>query len=253
MSYFKSDDLLSLPATESTTFNATAIFKTKKGNFSLADDILFIFNIIIGSIGLVGNVFVIIVIIFFTSMHKQLANHFVINQSIIDAVSSLFVIADYISSKSRIAPTLIPNEFASEFYCRVWYNQVLLWGSYLSSTYNLVVLTIERYMKIVHPIFHKNSFSSLKSKLLIVFVWLFGVSFQALYTIPPTRIVNGRCRTVSFWPNDATQQIVAYVIIIVQYFLPLVVFIVAYTKTIRQFLRRAKIHNEQGNYMHVYV
>ena len=246
MSYFKSDSQSSL-ASNNTGFNVTATYQTKINSYSAVGNSLLVVNVLIGSIGLLGNAFVVVVIVCFTSMHKQLANRFVINQSIIDAVSSLFVIA-HIVSKSSTQPTLIPNEFASEFYCRVWYNQVLLWGTYMSSTYNLVVLTIERYMKIVHPIYHKTSFTSLKSKLLILFVWLFGISFLTVYAVPSTRIVEGRCWIVSFWPNDVTQQIVAYLVIVMQYFLPLIVIVVAYTKMIQHFLRRTKIHNQQGKY-----
>ena len=212
----------------------TTKYETKYGsnNFSLADSLLFFVNILFGSIGFVGNTFVIIVIVCFTSMHKQLANHFVINQSFIDAVSSLFVITQIIS-KSTQQPVLIPNEFASEFYCRVWYNQVLLWGTYISSTYNLVVLTIERYLKIVHPILHKTSFTSRKSKILIISVWLFGTLFQTAYGIPTSRIVGTICRTVSFWPNEITQHVVGYLVIIIQYWLPLIIFVLAYTKMIK--------------------
>ena len=213
---------------------------------SLADLLLLIANITIGCIGLIGNTFVVVVIVGFTSMYKQIANFFVINQSIIDAVSSLLAIAQLASS---FAPNivLIPNHFASEFYCRVWQSQLLLWGAYAASTYNLVVLTIERYIKIVHPIAHKNSFTPRRAKFLLLFVWLFGF-LQVSYGIPTTIIIDSSCSTNALWPNEVTQQVVAILFIAIQYWIPLLVFIVSYSKMIRIF-RRIDVHNEKGRFI----
>ena len=198
---------------------------------SLTDQLLIFANIIIGLAGLIGNVFVIIVIFGFTSMHKELTNLFVINQSIIDALSSLLVIAQMVS-QTRPSPTLSPNEFASEFYCRVWYTQLLLWATYVSSTYNLVAVTMERYMKIVYPFIYLTSFNSQRAKTLLTLVWLFGAFFE-LYLIPSSAVVGTSCAAEAMWPDNITHLLVGCLIIVIQYWLPLMVFIGAYTKMIR--------------------
>jgi hypothetical protein len=105
-------------------------------------------NITIGCVGLIGNVFVIVVIMGFTSLYKQLATVFVINQSVIDAASSLFVIAQQTTNFFRIP--VYAGEPASETFCRVWRSQTILWGFFTTSTYNIVALTAERYLKVNH-------------------------------------------------------------------------------------------------------
>ena len=40
-------------------------------------------------------------------------------------------------------------------YFRLWTNHVWLMSFMISSTYNLVMLTFERYIGIIHPIWHK--------------------------------------------------------------------------------------------------
>jgi hypothetical protein len=105
-------------------------------------------TITIGCIGLIGNVFVIVVIMGFTSLYKQLATVFVINQSVIDAASSLFVIAQQTTNFFKIP--VYAGKPASETFCRVWYTQSFMWGLFVSSTYNLVALTVERYLKVNH-------------------------------------------------------------------------------------------------------
>ena len=214
-------------------------------NSSMTNQLLVIANILIGLIGLVGNTFFFVIIVCFTSMHKQLAHIFIVNQSIIDALSASLVIAQMVSELT-LHPILTQNEFASEVYCRVWQTQLFVWSMYTSSKYNLVVLTIERYLKIVHPILHKTSFSLRKAKVLLIFVWLFGIVSEVIYLVPTSRVVGSYCWTEAFWPDVITHQIVGYLIIVVQYWLPLLIFIVAYAKMIKIF-RLARVHaNGQG-------
>ena len=230
-------------ATDLATVNTTSSGKGVESNDSLADLVLLIINITIGCIGLIGNTFVVVVIVGFTSMYKQIANLFVINQSIIDAVSSLLVI---IQMSSSFSPNIVltPNQFASELYCRMWHSQLLLWAAYAASTYNLVSLTIERYLKLIHAHVHKSFFTPRSAKFLILFVWLFGF-LQVSYGIPTTVIIDTKCYTNSLWPNDVIQNVTGYIIIALQYWIPILVFVVAYTKMIR-FFRRVSVSNRSG-------
>ena len=212
---------------------------------SQADQTLIIINIFIGAIGLIGNAFVIIIIVCFTSMYKQLANLFVINQSIIDAFSSLLILITQALAIFGVRPVLAPHEFASELYCRVWRARLILWGTYTASIYNLVMLTLERYLKIVYPILHKTSFSPSKAKILLLSVWLFGFAFEISYSIPTSQVIGSSCMPVSIWPTMLTQQAIGILILCVQYFFPLIIFIVCYTKMIRIFAR-VKVQNGLG-------
>ena len=105
----------------------TNVTSDNETEYSVANQLLIIVNILIGSVGLEDNEFFIglIVINGYSSMHKEIANKIVINQSIINVVSSLLVIVQMVS-QSLPTPALVPNELAGEFYCRVWYTQLLL-------------------------------------------------------------------------------------------------------------------------------
>ena len=46
--------------------------------------------------------------------------------------------------------------FTAELFCRLRLSQFLLWGLMMSSSYNLMAISFERYMAIVHPIWHRN-------------------------------------------------------------------------------------------------
>ena len=207
---------------------------TEGGN-SLADLLLLITNLITGSIGLISNMFVVIVIVRFTSMYKQITNLFIINQSVIDALFSLFVITQM---SSGFAPQIIlfSNEFVSELFCRVWQSQIFLWCAYAASANNLIVLTIERYLKIVHPNVYQSSVTPRRAKILLLLVWLFGF-LQVFYAIPTTAIINSTCWTYTVWPDISTRQFTGLMTIVLQYWIPIFVFIFAYTEIIRVFKR----------------
>ena len=243
------NDLLTM--TSVSQFHRTEVYHTTVNNYrpSQTDSdfilALRVMNIIIGVVGLLANTFVVVVIVCCTKMHKQIANLFVVNQSIIDATSSLFLIAQIASQFKAVK--LVEGELGSEVYCRLWKVQTFLWGFMTSSTYNLIVLTIERYLKIVHPSFYKTAFTRYKAKFLLATVWLFGISFQLCYNVPTTSIVGTSCWSDSNWPNETIQDVMSYVIIGIQYWLPVCVFVFAYGQIIRT-LKRVGHTNNQSKY-----
>ena len=116
----------------------------------------------VGVFGLVSNVYVIIVVALNKSMHKHLTNIYIINQSTIDGLASAILILQTVFQNNAIVNQYTQGNIADEALCRLWYSEFPLWGLMDSSTYNIVALTIERYLAIVHPIWYKTKFSNNK-------------------------------------------------------------------------------------------
>ena len=135
----------------------------------------------IGVIGLLGNLLVVVVIFRFTNLVKKVTCIYIINQSLIDlSVAVLILLAAFIDSRFMPAD----DGVLAQIYCRVWLTQTLQWGFIRSSTVNLMLLSIERYIAVVHPIRYKTSFSKNKVVASLAFVWLFGVTYTAIFVIP---------------------------------------------------------------------
>ena len=183
----------------------------------------------IGSIGVFGNTMVLWVIFSFTSMRRRMTNMFIINQTLVDLVVSLILTAAY---ASKLANTYDLSAPGADILCRLWLSQAFLWGVFMVSTYNLVAVTIERYMKVVHPIVHRNSFTKRKALIVIAAVWIWGLFFTLVTTIPTTKIVYGACWIFSIWPNDAWQRFVGLLTLVVQFFIPVTVMAFAYIRMI---------------------
>jgi len=66
----------------------------------------------------------------------------------------------------------------------------------------VVVITLDRYWKIIHPQHHSKYYCRWVLYAELVLPWLNGVATYLFPAIGTSRIVNGVCLTVSFWPSE---------------------------------------------------
>ena len=236
--------VISSTTNDELAFTIVSSMKNSLGGNTTVEIILLALQIVIGCIGVIANGIIVIIIVGFTSMHKQLGNVFVVNQNIIDCLSSLLLICQ--TSSSFAMPILVEGQLVSEMYCRLWHSGWLHWSLFISSTYNVVVLTIERYLKIVHPIVHKNWFTLRRAKILLAVIWLLGFAFEVAVVVSSTTVRVSQCLIVAVWPNVIIQQMSGCFQATAVYFIPTLVFIFCYSKMIRA-LRRVGPRKESGN------
>jgi hypothetical protein len=196
-------------------------------------------QVAIGLLGFAGNVFVIVVIVRMTKLYKQLAIVFVVSQSVADATSSILLICLKVTNLNAV--TLIDYELRSELYCRMWLSGLFLWVSFQASVYNLVALTIERYLKIVHPIAHKMYFTTCKAAVVLIVVWLVPLLFNGIAVILFSGVRGGVCMVSALWPSRAALLTMGFLTITLTYWLPIIVFVAAYTAMIKRL-----VHREDG-------
>jgi len=72
---------------------------------------------------------------------------------------------------------------------------------------SVVVHTLDRYWKIVHPIHHRNHYHRWMLYVGLVLPWLNGAAIHLFPAFGTTKIVNGRCRTMAFWPSPSMRQV----------------------------------------------
>ena len=114
---------------------------------------------------------------------------YIIHQSAIDAMVSIALMGT-----ARITPLENYHGVLGYMNCFFWQTKIILWILLLCSTYNLVVLTFERYMEIIFPIYHKIHFTKTKAIVSMVSVWIFSVAFDLAGKIPTSYIKDGKCR-----------------------------------------------------------
>ena len=198
---------------------------------------------LISTLGIFGNAVVIFVILHSASMRNKFTNIFILNQSSIDFATSVLIL---------ITKTLnVSNENLSgvggDILCKFWLNELPLWSLMVSSSYSLIAVTIERYIGIVHPIFHHTSFSKTNVIFLASASWWPGPILMLCFMVPTSNVINGSCIIIEI-SNQPLRMASGVTLFVMQYLLPITVFITCYS---RMFIRlRTHVHPEAPNLCH---
>ncbi|KAI0242709.1 Somatostatin receptor type 5 [Lamellibrachia satsuma] len=181
---------------------------------------------LIASIGIVGNALAIFVIAQSSKMRNKFTNILILNQSSIDMATSVCILV--------IKMINFSNENLSglggELYCRLWWTEILLWSLMISSSYTLMVLTLERYLRVVHPFFHHKFVSKKKILAFGGAAWWPGPILMLCFIVPTSGIIDGHCVYNAKLDNETWKKARGVVLIIMQYLLPITVFITCYIR-----------------------
>jgi len=69
-----------------------------------------------------------------------------------------------------------------------------------AAMFGLMVITLERYFKIVHAIAHRKYYRNWMTKVGVALPWIVGASLLLIPSLGTTRIVNGKCVRFGVWP-----------------------------------------------------
>lgn len=206
---------------------------SKEGGAAYVINAAFVLKVIYLAIGLFGffsNIFVVVVIFLHKPMHKQLTNILIMNQGIMDAIVAFFLFfASLFEDDDRVRKT--QGLARDEALCRVWYTKLPMWSLLIASTYGIVAMTFERFLAVVHPIWHKTTFtrSRTMTRLTLALPWVIGPTWNASYMIATAMVTaDGQC-TVYTWPNRDAQMGFGALIFFVQYLFPLSLLAVGYS------------------------
>ena len=75
-------------------------------------------------------------------------------------------------------------------------SELPLWSLMVSSSYSQIAVTIERYIGIVHPMFHHTSFSKKNVIFLAIASWWPGPMLKLCFTVPTSNVINGSCAII---------------------------------------------------------
>ncbi|ELU00899.1 hypothetical protein CAPTEDRAFT_76374, partial [Capitella teleta] len=146
---------------------------------------------LIGLIGVCGNGVVLSVIYRSRKTKKsRLHNAFVVNQTALDLVSSVFLAMTFIY---KMAPTAHMEGSPGLVLCICLEGEGLLWIFLSASAFSLMSLTFERYIKIVFPIRHHNSFTDAKKAVLLAMSWLVPFFWLLAFILVATKTKDGKC------------------------------------------------------------
>ena len=195
----------------------------------------------VGICGMIDNIFVALVLLTSKALRQSKINMFIINQSLIDFAASAFIIATNFGRDVTIANTRIGREIV----CRIWLTNLPIWGLFFSSTFNIVLMTIDRFSALVYPLTHKTRFTKKRSAILMVFVWFLGPVFNASYIVPTSYMVDEKtCLVFSNWPSEQWQKAVFIIVSVIVFWLPLIIIAYCYIRIFQVLIKSGNITGE---------
>lgn len=190
---------------------------------------------VVGALGILGNALTVMVMLSSKKLRKSFTNWFIINQSVLDLLAAIMLLG--FTSDHRVT---LPPGLAGELLCKFWYSELVLWGMFANSTYNLVLLTFERYCKVVHPIFHRNNFTKRQAVVLCLIVWTFGPIYHIIILSPVSHVIDGECK-FHVYPSEFIGHLVAAINSSFDFFIPLVMMIYCYTTMAWKLKKRGQL------------
>jgi 7 transmembrane receptor (rhodopsin family) len=193
--------------------------------------------IFIGVIGAFANSMVLFVMCFAKQYQKGTSNLFICNQTIMDGVSCIVLVSTMVM---QMTGTTANTATGRKIFCLIFDSFTLLVGISYSAIFGLVLITLERYVKIVHPISHRNHFRPWMVKLGIALSWLNGliVYMTPLWTVL-TIDAHGRC--IQIWPSTLSAESYGVALFIWQIVMPTAVFLICYGKILGVITRQNKV------------
>jgi len=191
----------------------------------------------IGIFGTAANALVLYALIahFARDAKKRAINLLIINQNLLDLSCCLLLL---MSISVQIYSPYITGAFGY-FLCAIFLNDNATYCALYGSIINLVGLTVERYLKVVHPFWSKKHLKRWMIYAAMAFAWIGGVLSTAPPTFISTRVEYGMC--FSYFDSPESDWIMGSCTLVIFFFVPLVVFIYCYGRIVVVMRRQVRV------------
>ncbi len=200
----------------------------------------------IGTVGVVGNSFVIFVFTKSANMRKKMVNILLINQSATDLAASISLVTiGHVKFGGQVIATF--SGVAADLYCKLIGSTAVVWGLASCSTWNLVFINIERFIGVSFPVWHKTSLSKRHIVGVICFVWIFNLTFVFFTVVLTSSHSNGTCLFASEWLTNELSIFGSVISFLVQFLLPVITIIFCYIVIVKVLRQKGKVGNFVGH------
>lgn len=200
-------------------------------------------ELVFGSLGILGNL-ICILIFKRRSKHNQ-TNFLIIMQAGVDSIASALLVS--LTITSILNPTAPSHWLMGSIYCKFWKSYVLLWSSFAISTFNLSIISIERYIAVVHPLWYTKIFKRSSVMFIAMLTWMMAPGINIAYNVVVNYFKDGVCME-NF---DRAQKVISIVLFFWEYFFPLCIMIFSFVCIARKLLKMNKVSNMRAANSHL--
>ena len=190
--------------------------------------------VVMGVVGTAANALILYALLA-SNQHKKHA--LIVNQNALDLFSSFFTVVSYSIKLCNIQLT----GSLGYWLCILILSDSLIWCGYIGSFFCLSSITIERYLKVVHPVWSKKKVRNWMIYSAMAFSWIGSFVYNALPLFLTTMVIDGACYPYAFWKNDT--DLIIYIIwsFVSFYVVILLIFIFCYWRILVVIRRQASV------------
>ncbi|XP_038055615.1 nociceptin receptor-like [Patiria miniata] len=199
------------------------------------------FFIALSSLGMLGNALVCFVMLHHRKVFNSTTNQLIIHQSIIDFFGSII----FLTRRFALAVPPVPANFLVRLYCRTWWSEWVQYSMFVTSTYNLAVISTERYLATCYPVKHRNMFSARRLKTLLLLPWIAGW-LPASHVVILSYYDNKAMDCNISWPSLEVQAVGGVLIFLQEMVIPLLIMVFTYSRIIWSLHQRSRTRGENN-------
>ena len=198
--------------------------------------------VVIGVIGTAANGLVLYALVA-SKQHKR--HELIVNQNAIDLYSCLFLVITY---GVKLPCKHLTGSLGYWLYTLIYSESLLLVGIYASSV-NLMIISIDRYLKVVHSTWSKKRLRKWMKYAAIACTWIIGFIHEMPLVFETSAVADGVCYGYVMLQNPEARLAFGIYYFFFTYFFVLVIFIFCYGKILMVIRRQAHVmagHSERG-------
>ena len=150
--------------------------------------------LVIGVVGTVTNALILYALVA-SKQHKK--HVLIVNQNALDVFASFFTIIIYSLKLCNIRLT----GSTGYLLCTLMLSEGPIYCGFIGSSINLAIVSIERYLKIVHHTWSKKHLRKWMIYSAAAFAWIGPIIYMFVLAFATTRVIDGVCYPHTFWVN----------------------------------------------------
>ena len=166
----------------------------------------------------------------------------IVNQNVLDFYSCLFLVITY---SVKLANIQLKGSLG-HWLCMFILSENLLWCGLCASFVNLTLISIERYLKVVHAVWSKAKLRKWMIYWGMAFAWISGFVHLMVTGFFTNAVVDGVCLAYSIWENPESRLAWGIFFLVDTYIIVILIFIFCYGKILIVIRRQARVMASHG-------
>jgi len=198
----------------------------------------YVATLIVSVVGVLANAYVLLALLLSKNARGSNVNAFITHQTVLDLTACTFLFISLVLNLTK--PSLEMSGSLALFVCWFFGTQSMSVSVGNASICGLVIITVERYAKIVHPVAYRNHYRRWMTRVGIIIPWIFGVCTGLIPIWATSHVVRGRCVKGTIGSNLEQRLTYRLEQFLLLYLGPLAVFIFGYWKILAVIRRQKK-------------